>query len=404
MSPDPDQAGASTEELLEQLRHRVEERRNQGDYPAGLEDDRDSHFRRIASQRIGDIEAVQVSLLHLESTLAFNAARIPIASDQPGGELAHKALRKAFGRQTQGVFDQVRVFAEAVRDALQALVAVLETPGTHEHADLAGRLDTVLERLAQLERAPGAGAGADRAATADLVARIERLETAEQRRAFNPWFSNARFEEEFRGSREELTDHYRDLAARFEGLSPVLDVGCGRGEFLELLGEVGTEAIGIEIDPDLVRECAERGLHAELGDALHRIASVPDASLGGIVLIQVVEHLTAQEVVDLIPLAFDKLRPGGRILIETVNPQSLYVFAHSLYVDPTHHKPVHPAYLDFIFREAGFEHIELQWRSAPDAQDSLDLEEGEVDSVGANLRKIDKLLFGPQDYALIATR
>lgn len=402
MSPDAEGAHASTDELVAELRRRVEERRNAGDYPDGLEDELDSRFRRIASQQVGDIEAVRVSLLHLESTLGFAVARIPTTSEQPGGELAHKVMRKAFGRQTQGIIEQVRPFAEAVRDALRALAAVLETPGTHEHADLEGRLETVLERMAALERAP-AGSSGHNPDLAALMARVERLEAAEERRAFDPWFGNARFEEVFRGRREQLLEHYRSLAVRFEGLGPVLDIGCGRGEFLELLAEVGAEGIGIEIDPALVRECKERGLRAELGDALARIAGEVDGSLGGIVLIQVVEHLTAQEVADLIPLAFEKLKPGGKIVIETVNPQSLYVFAHSLYADPTHYKPVHPAYLDFLCKEAGFETIEMEWRAPPDPHDALEVPAGEG-AVATNFEKLSALVYGPQDYAIIATR
>jgi SAM-dependent methyltransferase len=402
MSSDPAGPQATTEELLAELRTRVDERRESGAYPDGLEDELQARFRRIALQHVGDIEAVRVSLLHLESTLGFGVSRIPTASNQPGGEIAHKVMRKAFSRQTQGLIEQMRPFAEAVRDALKALMAVLETPGTHEHADLDGRLDTLLEHMAALERAPSGGAPAN-AEMAHLMARVERLEAAEQRRAFTPWFSNARFEEEFRGSRAELLEHYRTLAGRFEGLAPVLDVGCGRGEFLELLADIGSEAIGVEIDPELVRECTERGLRADLGDALHRIASEVDASLGGIVLIQVIEHLTAQEVVDLVPLAFDKLQPGGKIVIETVNPQSLYVFAHSLYVDPTHYKPVHPAYLDFLFREAGFEQVEIEWRAMPDSRDALDLPAGD-EGVAGNLEKLNRLIYGPQDYAIVATR
>jgi predicted SAM-dependent methyltransferase len=134
------------------------------------------------------------------------------------------------------------------------------------------------------------------------------------------------------------------------------------------------------------------------------LGSVADGTLGGIVLIQVVEHLTPQEVVDLVALAYEKLRPQGRILVETVNPQSLYVFAHSLYVDPTHARPVHPAYLDFLFRQAGYSHVEIHWRSA--INDSERLHEAAEDdgAFNANIRRLNDLVFGPQDYAIIALR
>jgi O-antigen chain-terminating methyltransferase len=118
----------------------------------------------------------------------------------------------------------------------------------------------------------------------------------------------------------------------------------------------------------------------------------------------VIEHLTAQEAADLALLARDKLRPGGKLLIETVNPQSLYVFAHPFYVDPTHERPVHPAYLEFLVREAGFESIELLWRAPPPHDDVLETPADDDGVRAANVRRLNQLLFAPQDYALIATR
>ena len=184
----------------------------------------------------------------------------------------------------------------------------------------------------------------------------------------------------------------------------MFDLGCGRGEFLTLLKELGIEASGIEIDPELAEEGRARGLAVETGDGLAHLATFVDGALGSIVLIQVIEHLTAQEAADLALLARDKLRPGGKLLIETVNPQSLYVFAHPFYVDPTHERPVHPAYLEFLFREAGFESIELLWRSPPPRDDVLETPADDDGVRAANVRRLNQLLFAPQDYALIATR
>ena len=127
-----------------------------------------------------------------------------------------------------------------------------------------------------------------------------------------------------------------------------------------------------------------------------------DESLGGLVLIQVVEHLTPQEVVDLVDLATAKVRPGGQVFVETVNPQSLYVFAHAFYVDPTHLRPVHPAYLMFLFKEAGFASVAIDWRSPPPADDVI-TEVGDP-AAAANNRRLNELLFAPQDYLLVATR
>ena len=401
MEPELDPPGR-TEELVARLREQVEERRRSGYYPEGLEDDLDGHFRRIVSQRPGDIDAARASIARLHATMGFSRARIPSASNAPGGALAHRVVGKAVSRQTQGVLDQLREFALAVTETFDAVMGLLEAPGSHVHRGLAEQLDAVLERMAHFERSVGHGAdGAD----AGLRERVEALETLEARRHFNPWFGNDRFEEVFRGSRDELREHYRDLAEWFVGFDPVLDVGCGRGEFLELLDEVGVRATGLEIDPALVEAARARGLDVELNDALSKLASETDTSLGGIVLLQVVEHLSPQEVVDLVALATEKLRPGGRILMETVNPQSLFVFGHSLYIDPTHTRPVHPAYLEFLFREAGFSVVETKWRSPTPPEHVLEELPGDEDSVhNRNVRRLNSLLYGPQDYAVLAQR
>jgi hypothetical protein len=111
-------------------------------------------------------------------------------------------------------------------------------------------------------------------------------------------------------------------------------------------------------------------------------------------------------VIDFVLLAKDKVREGGRVVLETVNPQSLYVFARAFYLDPTHSQPVHPAYLDFLFRQAGFAEVAIDWRSPPPADDVLvpAPEEAADSPANVNVERLNRLLFAPQDYALIATR
>ena len=89
-------------------------------------------------------------------------------------------------------------------------------------------------------------------------------------------------------------------------------------------------------------------------------------------MIQVIEHLPPQLAVDVVPLAAAKVRPGGRVVVETVNPQSLYVYAHAFYLDPTHARPVHPAFLHFLFQQAGFAEVTIDWRSPPPDDDVLE--------------------------------
>ena len=396
MTPSPPSA---IDPLIEDLRRRVAERRKTGFYPEGLEEELDAHFRRIvAHRRVSDLDSLRSSLEVLDVRGAFGLDRISLNTSVPGGDYLHRGVAKLVARQTQGVLEQLQGFADVVREALGKIADALEDPYGHVHTDMVGQLDAVWERLAAWERGPVDSA----AAVADLRRRIEALEGSERRRDFRPSYTADAFESAFRGSANELKSRYGELAQRFADHSPVLDIGCGRGEFMELLRESGVETTGVEIDPVLVEEGRAAGFEISRGDGVLHLAAVPDGSLGGIVLLQVVEHLTPQQVVDLVAVARHKLRGGGLMVVETVNPQSLYTFAHSFYLDPTHANPVHPAYLKFLFEQSGWKDVAIEWRSPPPADDVLAVEEGATETAAANVVRLNQLLFAPQDYALVA--
>ena len=388
--------------LIDELRNRVAERRKAGFYPEGLEEDLDAHFRRIVShRRSADLTSLRAALNVLEVRGAFSPDRIQLTTSAvPGGEQVHRLVSKVVARQTQGILEQVQEFNDMVREALGRIADALEDPYGHTHGDVVGQLDAIWERLAAWERGPVDSA----AAVADLRRRVEALEAAEQGRRFQPTFSADAFESEFRGSSEELKLRYRELALNFAGQSPVLDIGCGRGELLEVLSGLGVESRGVETDARLVADAVAAGLDVTRADGVTHLASLPDRSLGGIALIQVVEHLTPQQVVDLVATARHKVRDGGLMIVETVNPQSLYTFAHSFYLDPTHANPVHPAYLKFLFEQSGWSRVELEWRSPPPADDVLQADDGMDATTMANVERLNQLLFAPQDYALMARR
>ncbi|MDQ3946623.1 MAG: class I SAM-dependent methyltransferase [Actinomycetota bacterium] len=396
----PEQDGKpDVDALVAELRAKVEERRRAGEYPPGLEQDLAAHFQRLLSRRIQPPRPVDLRgpMAQVERALPLRADRIPVASQVPGGAALHKAVAKLVGRQTQGVLEQVQAFAEPVRQALDALTTAVEDLTREVREDLAAQVSAVLDRQAAQERAQALAAAGGEVPQPPV----------DGRRPFRPWYSSLRFEDEFRGSREDLLERYRDVAERLTGCAPVFDVGCGRGEFLELLGGLGIEAWGVDLDAELVKAASDRGLPVEQGDGLKQLERLDEASLGGLVLIQVVEHMSSQEVVDLVYLASTKVRPGGRVLIETVNPQSLYVLAHAFYLDPTHLRPVHPAYLMFLFKEAGFASVDIEWRSPPPEGDVMEeatdaTEESSI--LNANARRLNELLFAPQDYLLVAVR
>ncbi|MGI8793044.1 MAG: class I SAM-dependent methyltransferase [Acidimicrobiales bacterium] len=391
--------------LIRRLRARVQERRKAGAYPPDLEDKLDEHFDRVAAhlQRPYDHERLHAALGNLEQNMGFSPARIEVNSSVPGGGAIHKAAAKVVGRQTAGILAQSQTFAEAVRDALREVVAAIEHPHGHDHVSLMGQIDALFDRVSAFERAPVESG----AAVADLRRRVADLEADALKRGFRPWFSAEDFEEAFRGSADELRGRYADLAGRFEGMLSVVDIGCGRGEFIDILRANGLEASGVEIDPDLVEAGRARGLDIVEGDAIGWLRLQDDESVDALSLIQVIEHLSPQEVVDFVALSATKLKKGGLLVVETVNPQSLYVYAHSFYLDPTHSQPVHPSYLSFLFQQIGFAIVEIDWRSPTPASDVLDdvADDAPGASVhNANTKRLNQLLFGSQDYAVIARR
>ena len=400
--PPEESARPDVDALVAELRTRVQERQRSGAYPPGLEEELAGHARRLVGHRVERPEVdLQDRLRAVQQALPLQSSRIPVESEVPGGQAVHRAVARLVGRQTSGVLQQVQGFALPVGEALEAIVTVLEDLAREVRVEMAQHLDAIHERQAAQERA------AVQSAALDGRSRLVEAESTARRPPFQPWYSSERFEDEFRGKREEMLERYRDLAERLAEFPPVLDLGCGRGDLLELLTGMGAECWGIDLDPELVKAAADRGLPVEQGDGLRWLERQEGASLGGLVAIQVVEHLAPQEVVDLVALAADKVRPGGRVFVETVNPQSLYVFAHAFYLDPTHVRPVHPAYLAFLFREAGFAVVDIEWRSPPPPGDVLEeVRSGHTlpGAINANVKRLNELLFVPQDYVLAAVR
>jgi SAM-dependent methyltransferase len=217
------------------------------------------------------------------------------------------------------------------------------------------------------------------------------------------------FEERFRGSLEEIRRKLSDYVSCFSGAAPVLDLGCGRGEFLDLLREAGLEGMGIDANQDMVARCRERGLSAEVGDVLEFVAAREPGSAGGIFAAQFVEHLPPRVLGGFLESCHRALRPGGRLVLETVNPRSLVALVEAFYRDLTHEKPLHPETLAFILRAAGFRDVSLRYASpVPERARLLPLTAAEAGTAAStlnqNFEKLNAFLFGDQDYAAIATK
>ena len=388
--------------VLSQLKERVAARRSSGAYPVALEAQLAEHFQRLIAHRKQEPPPQDSYLGELADPLDgrsdFGLHKVSYDSGVPGGDALHRAIGKVVARQNASVLQQLDHWAQLVNEMLKVLAHIATVPPRHFHDDMWKEVDGVLQRMADVERMEAGGP----AAVASLAARVAALEETAGKQSFDPWYSNDAFETAFRGSREEMLDRYADLADELVGYDPVLDIGCGRGELLTLLAERSVPAWGVEIDETLVSGAVAQGLDVRRGDGLASLRDAAPASLGGVTLIQVIEHLTPQQAVDLVALAADRVRPGGKVVIETVNPQSLYVYAHAFYVDPTHVRPVHPAWLLFLFEQAGFASTVIDWRSPPPEVDRLE-PVGDA-AHDANVERLNQLLFAAQDYAVVAIR
>lgn len=220
-------------------------------------------------------------------------------------------------------------------------------------------------------------------------------------------------EARYRGSEADIRSRLTPYAERLAGHGPVLDLGCGRGEMLSLLAERGIAARGVDGSEQMVEVCRERGLAAERGDLFAVLAQAPPGSLGAVVSFHVIEHLPPESLDRLVRLAWGALRPGGLLILETPSPMALAAGARNFWLDPTHQRPVHPESLKLSFELAGFDPIErLDLRPFPAAEQLPELaladfppEQRELaDRVNRLRDRLNDLLYGPQDFALIGTK
>ena len=291
----------------------------------------------------------------------------PLAADQRRFNAA--ALRLA---------DALAQRQELATAAVESRINAFE----QEHRELMRRSVELDERLTRLERRERPAA---RAAAPAAVA------------AVGPVPDYFAFESRMRGSTESIRERQRPYVDDFREADPVLDLGCGRGEFLALLREAGIEARGVDFDPDMVAYARGEGLEVEQADAVTYLQGLDDRSLGGMFAAQLVEHLPAPTLVGLLELAAAKLRSGGLLVAETINPLSPLAL-RNYYADLTHAQPLVPETLELLARQAGFGSVELRFLNAPEER----LLEPPDPVIAANVSRLNELLFGPLDYAIVA--
>jgi SAM-dependent methyltransferase/predicted nucleic acid-binding Zn-ribbon protein len=209
------------------------------------------------------------------------------------------------------------------------------------------------------------------------------------------------FEDVYRGAREEIRSRqsvYLPLLQEHKIGSPtmpVLDIGCGRGEWLELLRENGLNARGVDTNEAMVEYCRRLDLKVTQADAIEHLRGLEGRSLGAVTVFHVLEHLTFDNVIELLDEALRVLKPGGLVILETPNPANLLVGAHTFYLDPTHQRPLPSGLLRFLVEARGFCDVSVKELNPPDPSVRLP-EDGSIIA-----RRLNDYLYGPQDYAVI---
>jgi 2-polyprenyl-3-methyl-5-hydroxy-6-metoxy-1,4-benzoquinol methylase len=341
-----------------------------------------------------------------------------------------RAVAAVDGRNlTRDDFDRIRT---ALIVFLQQITAFVESKDRQVAAANGARLESVEQSLGAI--------GELRTQVGVLTRATEALRRTGESAVRNPqWAINPQsavrtpqyrapdafkyvgFEDQFRGSDKAIGERLLAYVPIFEGRANVLDVGCGRGEFLAALKTAGVSARGIDSNADMAAVARERGLDATAADALTYLQTVPDASLGGLIATQVIEHLEPSYLMQLLDAAAAKLSPGAPIVLETINVACWLAFFSSYLRDFTHVRPVHPETLQYLLRASGFERVEIRY-SAPVPADvkmkTVDLPAAILSStdpsavatvamahtINANAVILNHLMFTHLDYAAIGYR
>lgn len=261
------------------------------------------------------------------------------------------------------------------------------------------RLADLERRLASVEgRARAAEAAVRRAATGNPGA---ALVTDDLDAAFY-----LDFETRFRGSREEIEarqwDAVRFVASLVGQDAPLLDLGAGRGEWLAVVGKAGIPAYGVDSNSEMAAAAVAAGLDVRVGDALEHLSHVEPGTLGAITAFHLVEHVPLAVLRRLLDLSLRALRPGGLLLLETPNPTNLVVGSAAFYLDPTHLRPLHPYFLQFLVQQHGFEGVEVHLVHPVDEE--LATGGAGTDRASRVLDAAAYAIFGPQDTLVFGRR
>jgi len=207
-----------------------------------------------------------------------------------------------------------------------------------------------------------------------------------------------------------LEDNFRgdssEIKARFEVYLPylkqagidrdVLDIGCGRGEWLALLRENGFEARGVDANRSMADQCRASGLDVTCENAIDFLRSSPDHSFGAVTVFHVIEHLGFKNLVELLDEIVRTLRPGGLLILETPNPENIIVGSCNFYFDPTHYHPLPIQLTKFLLDAKGLSDLKVIGLHT--------MESSRIQGNSELINRFNEFFYGPMDYAIVARR
>jgi SAM-dependent methyltransferase len=389
-----------TQEIMRKIRAEIKKKKALGVYPAWMEE----RLNAAPNMPQGP-HGISTYLRGMQNSWQIDTDQ-KIRSGRPGlGPvivLIKKTTRRLVRWYMDDVAEQIMRFHSYTASAMGIVTERLDKTETDLNQKFIINSE-ITERVKRLERRTTVGKQPAKAAIATPPADSESEPV-----------DYLVFENKFRGDSAKIAERQRLFLEYFRGQKDVLDLGCGRGEFLNLLKEANIPARGVDLSEDFIEVCRDKGLDIQQGDALAYLANLKTNSLGGIFAGQVIEHFSTSQLVRLVKLAYEKLRPGAYFVAETVNPLCLSVFAKSFYIDPTHVKPVHPETIQFILESEGFDFVKVHFMSPPPDESKLALIEVSADQdpedkkryqqMNENVEKLNQLLYSYEDYAVVARK
>ena len=388
-----------------------------------------SRLEEKLDQRLAEQSALQSTLLNelkdeqialaAQQEMSFNQVTAQIEKHKSVQSVLLKDLEQQLTEQIKSEKDLLREQLKVLNDYAIAVSARIDHEGVKRRQELDQLRSQQQESVSRQQKSITASAGELRTEIDRVYRQLQqaRAELSLQSRNLNSLVAPAStpasqpvtapmdnhrldalyaaLEDRFRGSRDEIKDRFKIYLPYIETARDggVIDLGCGRGEWLELLNENGFKTRGVEMNRVLIETCRERNLEVVEDDMIAFLRAQPAESTGAVTGFHIIEHVAIDALVSLLDEVMRVLRPGGVAIFETPNPENVLVGSNFFYLDPTHHHPLPSELTQFLFESRGFHRIEVLKLHPWDT--------GRVAGHGELAERFNGFFFGPMDYAIV---